>query len=343
MADVFLDPWVEALDELPLLATGPARLRAMVCCAALAPSSHNAQPWRFRFAGDDTVELLADRGRALPVADPEDRELILGCGAALFHLRLAARMLGWTDLVTVLPRDGGPDLLARVRLGAERPPSEADRRLYRVVRRRHTNRGPFDRRPVPDSVLVGLAEAAAAEGGWLTVVREPARRLALAALVARGDRAQMADPAFRRELARWLRPNRSGAVDGIPGFALGEGDLAAMVGPLVVRTFDVGEGQAARDRDVALGSPVLAVLGAHADEPPGWLAAGQALARVLLLARADGVQASFLNQPVEVPVLRDRLRTLLGRPGAPQLVLRLGFAPDARPTPRRPPDDLILS
>ena len=35
--------------------------------AALAPSSHNAQPWRFT-VNDDTIELLADRTRSLPVA-----------------------------------------------------------------------------------------------------------------------------------------------------------------------------------------------------------------------------------------------------------------------------------
>ena len=36
----------------------------------------------------ETVELLADRTRALPVNDPQDRELTISCGCALFNLRV---------------------------------------------------------------------------------------------------------------------------------------------------------------------------------------------------------------------------------------------------------------
>ena len=61
---------------------------AVLETAALAPSVHNAQPWAFRTA-PDVVELYADPTRRMPVADPDDQELRLGCGAALFNLRLA--------------------------------------------------------------------------------------------------------------------------------------------------------------------------------------------------------------------------------------------------------------
>ena len=51
--------------------------------------------------------------------------------------------------------------------------------------------------------------------------------------------------------------------------------------------------------------------------------AGQALERVLLTAHQAGPQASFLNQPVQVPALRPKLRDVAGR-GVAQVVLRLG-------------------
>jgi nitroreductase len=71
------------------LATPEPRLRFLLGYAILAPSSHNTQPWRFRLRGP-TLDLLADRRRALPVVDPEDRALVISCGAALGHLRVAA-------------------------------------------------------------------------------------------------------------------------------------------------------------------------------------------------------------------------------------------------------------
>jgi hypothetical protein len=79
----------------------------------------------------------------------------------------------------------------------------------------------------------------------------------LAELVAQGDRIQMADKRFRRQLSLWFHPNRSHSKDGIPGYACGYSDMMSMVGPLVIRTFDMGKGRAAKDKDLAEESPVL--------------------------------------------------------------------------------------
>ena len=43
--------------------------------AVLAPSCHNTQRRRFR-AAENAIDLLADCTRALPVNDPDDRELL---------------------------------------------------------------------------------------------------------------------------------------------------------------------------------------------------------------------------------------------------------------------------
>jgi hypothetical protein len=61
--------------------------------AALAPSTHNTQPWRFRVA-EGAFEVWADPSRRLPVVDPDDRQLRLACGAAVFNLRLAVSGAG---------------------------------------------------------------------------------------------------------------------------------------------------------------------------------------------------------------------------------------------------------
>ena len=81
----------------------------------------------------------------------------------------------------------------------------------------------------------------------------------------------------------------------MPGYAAGIDDLLSCTGPLVVRTFDMGKGQAARDHEVATGSPVLAVLATDDDQSRDWVASGQALARVLLRARAGDVWVPVLE------------------------------------------------
>lgn len=137
-----------------------------------------------------------------------------------------------------------------------------------------------------------------------------------------------------------MHAGRRQLCDGMTSEALDIPRTPAPFAPLVVRTFDVGKGKAAHDRKIAEGSPILAVLGTSDDGPPDWLAAGQALGRVLLRAAQDEVSASFLNQPVEVAELRASVARLTGV-RVPQLVLRLGYGPIAEPTLRRPLSDVV--
>ncbi|MDQ2875014.1 MAG: hypothetical protein M3Y33_09580, partial [Actinomycetota bacterium] len=96
-----------------VLRVTPAEMTSLVAAAGRAPSLHNSQPWRFRVRGD-VVELHADPGRALRQVDPEGRELVISCGAALFGLRLGLRRLGYVPRVELRPDPGQPGLLARV-------------------------------------------------------------------------------------------------------------------------------------------------------------------------------------------------------------------------------------
>jgi hypothetical protein len=153
-------------------------------------------------------------------------------------------------------------------------------------------------------------------------------RLQVATLVAEGDAAQWAIPSWRRELAAWMHPRRRGDGLTVP-------PLTGPAAQLVVRTFDMGSGVGEKDRDLAEKSPLLAVLGTEGDEPRDWLLAGQALERVLLTACKHEMQASYLNQPVQVAPLRSKLQNIAGG-GFPQIVLRLGYpAGEIAAAPRR--------
>src|SRR4051812_1518258 len=44
-------------------------------------------------AGGTGLDLYADTARRLPLTDPDSREMVISCGAALFNVRLAMRHL----------------------------------------------------------------------------------------------------------------------------------------------------------------------------------------------------------------------------------------------------------
>lgn len=310
-------------------------LRALIGAASLAPSSHNTQPWLFRSNGQ-VIDLLADRTRALPANDPGDRELTISCGCALLNLRVAAAALGWLAEVDLLPDPAEEDLLARVRLvrGAQAHPDGA---LRPAIAQRRTYRQRFaDTAPAPEAMLA-LAAAARAEGAMLSTLDSSDQRAYAGALVVEGDALQWANPHWRRELAAWMHPRRAGDGLTLPG-------LSIPVAQLVVRTFDLGGGVAARDRQVADASPVLAILVTERDEPRDWLGAGQALQRLLLTGVQLGLQASYLNQPVQLAALRTRLQHVAGCQGYPQLLLRIGTPlRTVQAAPRRPLSAIMTS
>ena len=328
-------------QDFPATGSAAAKLAFLLRYAVLAPSNHNTQPWLFHLAGD-TVELYADRTRHLRVVDPEDRQLLISCGCALHHLRVAARRFGCLGTVDLFPDASDEDLLARVTLGDQGGQDADAALLFDAIPRRQTNRQPFDETPVSEELLAALRTGSARSGAHFRVVEGSEAREAAGQLVGVADRQQWASKRFRLELAAWMHPGRTANGDGIPGYAQGMNDMLSVAGPLVIRTFDMGEGQAAKDRDIAVYSPVLALFWTDRDGPRDWLAAGEALSFVLLRARASGVWASFLNQPIEIPELRAHMRETFALPGWPQLMIRMGHASDVRPTPRRAVEEVLI-
>ena len=309
--------------DFPSRGNGAAKLAYLLRYAIQAPSNHNSQPWLF------------------PVIDPDDRALVISCGAALLHLRVAARHFGHGLRYELLPDAGDEDVLARAELVPAAPASYEEKLLFWAISNRRTNRNAFEPRPLPPELVSALVTAAEREGAWLASLEGEAERAALGELVVKGDRHQLDDPRFRRELAAWLHRRHAKARDGMPAYAYGIPAVLSAAGPFTVRTFDLGRGVAARDRKLVEHSPSVFVLGTDGDGIVDHVQAGQALARVLLRAAQDEVAASFLNQPVEVAELKPLVSELAGRQGHAQLVLRMGYGPPIQATPRRPVRDVL--
>jgi nitroreductase len=319
------------------LGLSESAIQQVLSAAGMAPSLFNIQPWRFRLC-PDRIEVHADLGRRLIAHDPEDRELRIACGAALFNLRLALHANGVTPVVTIEAGDQ-PDALAVIRRGPASVQSHDDTALHKAIKQRRTNRHAFLDAPMPTAYPRVLTDAAAAEGAALRTITTQAERLALRCIIAAADQRQRADVVCRAEMEAWTG-FRNGHPDGVPLAAAGP--KPEPQDPLAFR--DIGNGFARvrpRGEDFEV-EPFLVVLSTPTDGPGCQVQAGQALQRLLLTATALGLSASFLSQPIEVSEERRELRRLLADGRHPQAVVRLGVGAPVGATPRRDPADLLL-
>jgi nitroreductase len=323
----------------------PDELAVIISAAGRAPSVHNTQPWRFAVQRG-AIDLLADSHRQLRIADPDGRELLISCGAALYGMRLGVRKLGYLPAVELLPVPDDPALLARVTAAERATLTAAERELLAAMPHRHTHRGPFDPGPVPARLLDALLADAVDEGAKLTLIEDAGQLDVLASLALLAAGATRSSKVRQAERNQWARPAGDVERDGVSARSWS----AARAAPAGAGVGLPLAGLRLPQRDFgqsgllpAGGSPpaATAILTTPADTRQDWLAAGQALHRVLLRAATRWVFASLYTEPLEIPQIRERIRVLFGLDGVPQMLMQFGRANTAAATVRRPASELL--
>ncbi|HYY09732.1 MAG TPA: hypothetical protein VE781_02275 [Kineosporiaceae bacterium] len=300
-----------------------------------APSIHNTQPWRLE-ARPDGLDVLEDLGRALPRTDPQGRDRVISCGAALRNAEVTMARTGHAAVTSLLPDGPGSARLAALRAGPPRPSSPDVDDLYRAVWARRTHRRIFMATRATEDLLPTLHGAVAPFGARLGVLR-PGRRERFAHLVWAAAQHQVRSDELRRELTEWTRPGRAG--DGVPPRS--QGNAAFPVDGLLVRTPPRTPAPPPWVLD-DLAHGTVAVLLTTSDGRAEWLQAGRALENLLLTLTSAGLVASFLNQAVQEEEFRDELADVVDASGAPQVVLRIGEPLVPVPaTPRRPLGEVL--
>nr|BFE74358.1 hypothetical protein GCM10020092_076590 [Actinoplanes digitatis] len=317
---------MKAYAEADLVRAAAAGIRA--------PSLFNTQPWLFRLGGG-AIEVLADPTRQLAVADRDGWAVRLACGAAVYNARLALAAAGTPAEVELSPGPAAPDVVARLTPGPERPPTYAEADLCAAIPRRYSNRAPFWPNPVPADSRARLREAARDEGAWLEMLVGMTALSGFAEIAQSADRVLRRDAGYRSEMMSWTHTDS--APDGV----------LVTAGAPVSEPQDLLPQRAHSDRRRAPGrdyepEPLIGILGVTGDLPTDQIVASQAMQKVLLTATDEGLAASMLSQPIEVPAARDQLRRSLGRSGVPQLALRFGYGQPGRPAPRRDVAEFLL-
>lgn len=334
-----MEEYIAAVAETRSALSQRPEISDLVRFATLAANSHNTQAWKFH-ASTDWVEMFPDLTRRTPAVDPDDHHLFASLGCAAENLALAASARGRPGRISFNSRNGGSVALT---FGDGAPPEPA---LFDAISRRQSTRAEYDGRAASAADLRSLAVAAAIPGVDLILITDRPQMNRVRDLVVTGNSAQLADPAFMRELKTWLRFSPRQAIekgDGLFSASSGNPALPSWLGPPMFDLVFKADAENAKYATQIDSSAGIAVFVSERDDEEHWVLAGRACQRFALQATALGIKVAFVNQPVEVANLRPELAALVGMPGRrPDIVMRFGYGPALPYSARRPVEAVLL-
>jgi hypothetical protein len=317
---------------------GEALSRELVRYATLAPSSHNTQCWKFALE-PQAITVLPDLLRRCPAVDPDDHHVFVSLGCAtenLVHAALAHGLRG--EIAFDATRQAIRVALATTR--AETSP------LCKAIPVRQCTRGDYDSKPLSNEELSLLERAGTSHSVRVLLITERPAIERVLDYVVQANSAQMADPAFVRELKSWIRFNGAEAVrtgDGLFSVASGNPNVPTWLGATAFGWLFTPKSENHKYARQIRSSAGIAVFVGQTADKAHWVDVGRCYERFALQATALGIRNAFLNQPVEVAAVRPPFAAAVGLSGQrPDLVVRFGRGPTLPPSLRRPVESVLV-
>jgi nitroreductase len=328
------DVWNVAEQDFPHDSSIESQLGFLLRYAILAPSVKNSQPWAFSVQGN-RIHLLADLRRGQAIADPDRRELYISLGCALENLLVAAEHFEFRHGVAYFPEHARQELVATVSFSPGGVPSTARAGAsLNAILQRHNDNSVFRSVAVPTDITLRLMACCAESDLQLQLTDDRHFRRWIDVLTGEADRAEFADPAFRRELASWIGQG-----------VFGQPPLIARLGKLAVSRVDLGDTVAQQDHEIVDSAALLGLICAMGDSHLMHVRTGQLFERLWLTATDMGISLHPMSQTMRHGDLRTAVGELLPWPGwTPQHLFRVGFSSrqDDHHTPRRPVEDVLV-
>jgi hypothetical protein len=326
-SDVSLDDASNATCALP------STIQAILALSALAPSSHNSQPWQVDILSDCQMRISVDTRRALTVVDPDYRELHLSVGAFVENLVSAASAMDF--LVEIREAASSKADLWQAEIHLQKGPTTPY--PIRRLKQRRTRRSGFASRELDDALVKELSCQCHHPLIYLPRGTQEATRIGEAALSAFVQ--QTANDAAQAELASWIRFSDRDARRHRDGMTPEMMDIDGIAGFMVRHFYNADNVLSPDFRKRGIDKTARQI-----KEGAGWLLitspgetgadlieAGRRFERLALLSEEYSLALHPLSQALETRENRLALANSMGSSDPIQLILRCGFVDKGTP------------
>jgi|SRR3989344_2948469 len=316
-------------------------IRQILYYGTISPSSHNTQPWAFKFQ-DNTIELYVNNKRTLKHSDPKKWETYLSLGACLANLLEAAKAYDMFEKVNIFPSTSNRNLIAQIILKKGLKPVNSE--LLKTITNRQTNRSNY----LPKSIPSGLIKKwqRMAENNSTSSIRVTDLEIIkeIAKLQYEATTAAFADKKFREELSLWVRNNLTRAHDGMPGYVTNIPLLLSFLGSWMIKNINIGKMQGGVEKKWILSSPTILILTIKKNNPESLLKAGQVFEQIAIDVTANNLVYAPLGAIIETPEVSQKFKKLLGTNDTPVMLIRIGYSSKRyKFAPKRKVEEVLIS
>ncbi len=314
------------------------RLRQLIRCGVMAPSGHNTQPWLFKLS-ENTIEIIPDLSRRLPIADSENRELYISLGAVLENIIISAANFGYNVDYEIEKNDKG-----KITIHLNDKINWNPNILFESMIARTTTRNEYAKKSLPKDFQMNLQKNIIADTPFY-FTSDRNKYDTFIDYVKEGNRLLFGKKKFLDELKSWIRWNDDEAEEKLDGLyirALGQPSTVAWLGKMLFNISVTTATQNDDDQDFINSASGLLFLFSE-DGIKHWIEAGRKLERILIALAKYDLKYAFHNQPCQTVQLRKSFAKSFAHKGLmPQAAIRIGYSEPMPRSPRRKINDMIL-
>jgi len=304
--------------------------------ASLAPSGHNTQPWVVRILEPKHWVIGSDKKRWLPAVDPENREMLLGIGAFLENMVLAAGTFGYSVEVKIIAKNRTDADIADVHLEKDKPQEFPLEKL----KKRRTVRSNFVDQEIKGDDLKYITKhdtrpclvQIQSPHSFYFPNNSPQGKYLQAGTIEANRTQAFRDPA-QEELADWIRWSNKDAKQYRNGLTPESMEIKGIAGFFVRSFYDRQSVLKKSFRD-----QTVDVVAKQVKTCAGWLVVtssdssvsaliehGRVFQNMLLKIRDKMIAIHPMTQMLEEKPWKDQVAKELGLTGEVQWILRIGY------------------
>ncbi len=305
--------------------------------ASLAPSGHNTQPWTVKVVEPKHWVIGSDKKRWLTTVDPDNRELLLGIGAFIENLVIAAGTFGYETDVQIIAKNASDLDIADIRL---RKGKTIEFPLEKIKKRRTVRSGYTDQViKTEDLKYITKHEA---KSCTLSNVPSPhsfyypnnsPQGKYLQEGTIEANRTQAFREPAQEELANWIRWSSKEAKQYRNGLTPESMEIKGIAG-LFVRNFYNRQSvlkKSFRDQTVDIVAKQVNTCGgwlvvtSHDSNIPTLIEYGRVFENMLLRIRERMIAIHPMTQMLEEEPWKSKIAKEMGLGGEVQWILRIGY------------------